>query len=304
MKKNFLRILTATLLLFALAVMPFALPEAETGEAQDLSPAETVGYLEVPPQEDDPLPEGPALQENAVTFEEDFKTYKGEWAGKGNLRMQLKDNTMTFDYHPVFFFDKSYNYDYDKQSSVIADCVAAYKRWGGKYNIRGRVLTIVVNVDPIITSRKSDANVRFIPDASIFGITLTTLVPGCIIWNPNRCCTVNYRMRDMERLDYYVAQHEFGHVLGLFDAYGYSGHLRHNSFLGISLAFLADFIDRILPEAPVELTPRSSIMRSGSVVTPAEAEMLLYAWSRGKLQLYTKSILTCLGAEVSKAFAK
>jgi len=66
--------------------------------------------------------------------------------------------------------------------------------------------------------------------------------------------------------------------------------------LGISLEKLANWL---LPEAPYELTPRESIMRSGGPVTPLEAEMILLAWSRGRLQLYTKSVLTLLGAQVA-----
>jgi hypothetical protein len=96
--------------------------------------------------------------------------------------------------------------------------------------------------------------------------------------------------------------HEFGHVLGLFDAYGYGSHFRGTTFLNISLDPLADLADRLLPEAPVERAPWSSVMRSGWRVTATEAEMILLAWSRGRLQLYTESALIRLGAEVSRAF--
>jgi len=226
------------------------------------------------------------------TFESDYKTWKGEWAGKGTLKMRLEGNAMTFEYRPVFYFDDSYGWDDAKKQSVVAGCAEAYRRWGGTYEVRGRALTLVLNIHPEVTESKRAANVRFLPDKG----SLTTMVPRCLIWRSNRCCNVTYRAHDMYRLDSYVAQHELGHVLGIFDAYGYGGHFKGKRVLGVSLEKLAD---RLLPAAPFELTPRESIMRSGGPVTPLEAEMILLAWSRGRLQLYTKSALTLLGAKVA-----
>lgn len=211
--------------------------------------------------------------------------------GSPHLTLHLHNDAMSFDYRPVFYFDPSYGWDNEKKQSVIESCVEAYKHWEGSYESQGRTLTIELNVRPEITQRKRAANVRFLPDKP----GVTTMVPRSLIWSPKRCCTVYYRAHDMYRLERYVAQHELGHVLGIFDAYGYGGHFRNKYFLGISLEQLAN---RLLPEAPFELTPRDSIMRSGGPVTPLEAEMIFRAWTRGRLQLYTKSVLTLLGAEV------
>jgi len=226
------------------------------------------------------------------TFESEYKTWKDEWAGKGALKMRLEGNTMTFEYHPVFYFDESYGWDDAKKRSIAAGCVEAYRRWEGTYDIRGRALTIVLEVRPEITGKKRASNVRFLPDKG----SVTTMVPRSLLWRRDHCCNVYYRAHDMHRLDSYVAQHELGHVLGIFDAYGYGGHFRGKRILGISLEKL---VNRLLPAAPYELTPRESIMRSGGPVTPLEAEMILQAWSHGRLQLYTKSVLTLLGAQVS-----
>jgi hypothetical protein len=226
------------------------------------------------------------------TFESEYKTWEGEWVGRGALKMRLEGNTMTFRYRPAFYFDESYGWDGEKKRSMVAGCVAAYKRWEGVYDIRGRALTIVLNVRPEITEKKRASNVRFLPDKG----SRTTMVPRSLIWRRGRCCNVYYRAHDMYRLDSYVAQHELGHVLGIFDAYGYGGHFKGKRLPGLSLEKLAD---RLLPAAPYELTPRESIMRSGGPVTPLEAEMILLAWSRGRLQLYTKSALTLLGAQVA-----
>ena len=231
-------------------------------------------------------------QEPQPSFESEYKTWEGEWAGRGALKMRLNGDTMTFEYRPVFYFDASYGWDNAKKQSMVASCVACYRRWEGTYDIRGRALTLVLNVHPEITEDKRAANVRFLPDQG----SRTTMVPRSLIWRRGHCCVVTYRAHDMFRLDAYVAQHELGHVLGIFDAYGYGGHFKGKRLLGISLERLAD---RLLPEAPYELTPRKSIMRSGGPVTPLEAEMILLAWSRGRLQLYTKSALILLGAQVS-----
>jgi len=207
-------------------------------------------------------------------------------AGRGALTMRYQNNVMTFDYRPVFYFHESYGLSAEQKQGVVADCVAAYKRWEGDYD----GLRIAMNVRPDITETKRGSNVRFLPDNG-----MTTMVPRSLIWSPRRCCNVYYRAHDMHRMFTYVAQHELGHVLGIFDAYGYGGHFRNKFILGISLENIAN---RLLPEASFDLTPRDSIMRSGTNVTPVEARMILRAWQRGRLQLYARSVLTKLGGEV------
>lgn len=299
MKRKFVR-LTALAVALILVGALFAVPAAAEEEpefpaaAQEQESTEAETELEFTEQE----LELEVSAAEAGTFEAEFKKYRGEWAGRGALKMQLKGNTMTFEYRPVFFFDKSFHFTDAAKDIMVSDCAAAFQRWAGVYNIRGRELTIEVNVFPEITTSKWKSNVRFLPNASFLGFSLTTMVPGCLLWSPNRVSKIYFRAHDIYRMDDYVAQHEFGHVLGLFDAYGYKGHLEGHPIWG----FLANWVDGLLPEAPVDRAPYNCIMRSGWRVSPAEAEMLLYAWSRSKLQLYTDSALTWLGAEVSKAF--
>jgi len=208
-------------------------------------------------------------------------------AGRGALAMRFENNTMAFDYSPVFYFHDSYGFSSEQKQAIVADCIAAYKRWEGDYD----GLAIKLNIHPSVTEKKRKSNVRFLPDQG----TITTMVPRSLIWSPRRCCNVYYRKHDMHRMFTYVAQHELGHVLGIFDAYGYGGHFRNKFVLGISLEKIAN---GLLPEASFDLTPRDSIMRSGTNVTALEARMILRAWQRGRLQLYCKSALTKLGGEV------
>jgi hypothetical protein len=79
-----------------------------------------------------------------------------------------------------------------------------------------------------------------------------------------------------------TASHEFGHVLGLFDAYGYKEHFLTGDFW--------------LPAAPVSSeVPVEDIMRSpwwnSPQYMPIDYEMMLYAWSSNSLQLYVDSVL-------------
>lgn len=77
-----------------------------------------------------------------------------------------------------------------------------------------------------------------------------------------------------------VNAHEFGHVLGLFDAYGYIW----------------------TPEAPIAKATEHGIMRSDydylPEVSDTDIEMMLYAWFTNSLQGYVDGIL----APESQAF--
>lgn len=235
------------------------------------------------------------------TFEDVFKTYSGEWAGGGlsPIKMKLEGNTLTFDYSPKFYITRTYE-DYtltDEQvDAIIEECVEGLKEWEGTYDIYGHELKIVVDVHPSITSYKLLANIKVVPDDG-----LATMVFGSIFWRPGSPF-LGMRIKTDDALSYwfdYTTMHEFGHVLGLFDAYGYGTHTDGVTFLGIDLTGLGD---KYLPEAPRDRAPYGCIMRSGWYVTDTEAEMLLYAWQEKRLQLFIPNILTYLGAAESQAF--
>ena len=125
------------------------------------------------------------------------------------------------------------------------------------------------------------------------------MVPDTITWRPDRSSMRMFLRSDYPQYAHYDAMHEFGHVLGLFDAYGYGSHTWRWRFLGLDLSWLGDWL---LPEAPPDRAPYYCIMRGGWRVTDKEAAMLLWAWNRGRLQLFTESKLLWIGAEVSQAF--
>ena len=242
----------------------------------------------------------PASAEMQGTFEAAYKNYDGEWAGGGlsPIKMKLEGDTLTFDYSPVFYFDRSFGLTGEDKARIIAECVVGFQRWAGVYEIDGRELTVVVDVHPEETGWMLASNVRIVPDKPV---DLGAMVPGCLLWRPGSPFLTMYRPMDGPRRRNFesTAVHEFGHVLGLFDAYGYRAHFS-GSFLGIDVGALAD---RLLPAAPLDRAPRDSVMRNGREIRAKEIEMLLWAWKDGRLQLYTDSVLTYLGAEVSPAFA-
>lgn len=236
------------------------------------------------------------------TFEDAFKTWSGDWAGGGlsPIKMQLKGNTLTLDYSPLFYVTPDFGSGAltdEEIKYVIEQCVIGFKEWEGTYDVYGQPLELVLNVTPGITNYKLFADVKILPEDD-----LASMVPGCIIWKPRSPFLGMYIKTDDPVNDYwldYSAMHEFGHVLGLFDAYGYGSHTRGVTILGIDIS---DWGDKYLPSAPYDRAPSNCVMRSGWRISSTEIEMLLWGWKEQRLQLYTESILTRLGAVVSQAF--
>ncbi len=233
-----------------------------------------------------------------ATFEEVFG--KKRSGGASPVKMRLEGDNMIVDYDAVFFIERMYpNGEVltdERVNEIVEQCVEGFKDWEGIYTVRGRELTVQVNVNAQTTERKSAATVQVLPDTS----WLTSIVPGAIFWRPNSAYKTMY-LRAYSPMSYFVytAKHEFGHLLGLFDAYGYGSHTYGWTLFGTDFSWVGDYF---LPEAPYDRAPNDAIMRSNYWVYPADMEMVLWAWNHGRLQLYTDSILTWLGAEVSPAF--
>lgn len=77
------------------------------------------------------------------------------------------------------------------------------------------------------------------------------------------------------------AAHEFGHVLGLWDAYGYAEHWKPLGY--------------VLPAAPADKASKNNVMRNPwweqNDFEPIVYEMMLYAWSTDSLQVFSGNIL-------------
>ena len=160
----------------------------------------------------------------------------------------------------------------------------------------------IINVNPSKAAGKADADVvitaynmdtPMVPKAffnwntsSRSKMWLTDVIADDPAVKPNPYSTLPYYIDPTTKTtgDMFSnrAAHEFGHVLGLFDAYGYGQHFP----LG----------GAVLPAVPITVeVPPNDVMRSEWNVhykyTDSAYEMLLYAWSTSSLQLYTDSIL-------------
>jgi len=233
------------------------------------------------------------------TFEAAFGKPGGGWVGGGAspIKMKLERDTLTFVYSPKFYVTRKYKDNTlsdGEVAEIIENCVAGFKGWEGTYEVYGQALTVAVEVHPGTAAMKLFAGVKVVPYDGT-----ASRVLGCIVWRPWSPLLQMSIRSGSGYVSSHTAKHEFGHVLGLFDAYGYGMQVRGQKFLGIDLRAL---VESWLPEAPADRATRNSIMRSRQEVTPTEIEMLLWAWKSSRLQLYTESILTWLGAQVSPAF--
>lgn len=230
------------------------------------------------------------------TLEDEFKSWSGKRGGLYPIQVELKGDNIIFHYFPTFYFCKDLGLSEARQNEILWQCVAGFDKWEGDYTIYGRNVNVSVNVTPMTTKVAALANVHIQPVDN-----LASMVPGSVLWSPtNPLLHMFLKEGDPKTANYTdLAMHEFGHVLGLFDAYGYGGHTQGKSFLGVDISGLGD---AALPEAPLYRAAANSVMRCTGPVTSTEIEMLLWGWRNGNLQLYTDSILTIVGAEESQAF--
>jgi len=238
------------------------------------------------------LPAGAAGEQ---TIEAMFKGKTG--GGRSNLSLQLEGDTATFSYSPLFFVERNFP-GYDPLTdgdvaSIVDMCVAGFKQWEGEYQVRGRTLTLVVNVDAAMAASKSKATVIVEPDG---GSAAGTASFTGFFWRPNRTTVITLYPYNPHSEWFYAGTpaHEFGHAIGLNDAYSYGVFEYFGGFFGFIVNLLADFAQ---PEAPEYRAPWDAIMRGswrGAAIYDRDVEMVLWAWKHGKFQLYTESILMYL----------
>jgi hypothetical protein len=219
----------------------------------------------------------------------------------GSMNFAVKNNEIIIDYFPKFYVQEEYtaympllvNFltyqipytstrtvsqsDYDDYVNKIVD---GFLIWAGNYKVQGVNVKITVNVTPSQVNRAKDADIVVTTNKDA-----APWVPTSFFWSRTKEQKGEF---NFGWPSYSIAgavtntgAHEFGHILGLFDAYGYESH------------FILGGV--VLPEADSTINPKDGIMWSPWNTPPqfydTEAEMLLYAWSRNALQLYTNSVL-------------
>ena len=226
-------------------------------------------------------------------------TTEGEHTyGNDTIKVHQKGKTITVTYRPKVFvrmqFYDEYCYmmiDSPASRSVYDTNVAAitegFKMWNGTYeNVQGSTVEFNVNVYPTQVSAASYANL--IVTTNINAVSQVSSTWGNMILgslgNSTPQMYLNFGGGYYSNSKYpynkkYTAAHEFGHVLGLFDAYSYKGHL---GCLG----------ELVFPEARQSRVPNNGIMRDPSwpqsppVIRGKDIEMVLYAWHENKIQFY------------------
>jgi len=248
------------------------------------------------------LPAGAAGEQ---TLEAMFSGYTG--GGRSNLSLKLEGDTATFSYSPLFHVERNfpgYAPLTDGDVAWIVDqCVAGFKLWEGEYAVRGRTLTLVVDVDAKMAANSGQANVRVMPRGESSNAGSASF--SALFWNPGYTTTINLRPNyPMDEMYYlYVGAHEFGHALGLNDAYSYANRFDSSNIFGWFMNMLYGFAQ---PAAPYDRAPYDAIMRTSwyATIYDRDAEMVLWAWRNGRFQLYSDSIMMYLSFwfEVSPAF--
>ena len=92
-----------------------------------------------------------------------------------------------------------------------------------------------------------------------------------------------------------VAKHEFGHVMGLWDAYSYDSHWSWFPIIG------EPFGDWLVRDATSVTKTRDTVMYNNTNVSALEIEMILWAWQRDKLQTYCGGALGEVTGEITQA---
>lgn len=237
------------------------------------------------------------------------------WEGKkGNdtINIVIEGNNITINYSPrilvctnierpekvfrhgVYFTSYApcnQSVDDDTYQKYVDRIVAGLKAWSNNnIQIQGVSGTVTVNVTPIKAKHRSDADIVFVTNKKGRGVTLAAAG-----WLPGKAKGFEVplgwsRYRDKEGNPTAsvsnVSAHEFGHVLGLMDLYPelYNGYSKNI----------------VSPDADVERGVMGVNYDFPLKFTYRDYEMILYAWSTGRMQSYFKD--SELLAVVSQAF--
>jgi len=243
-----------------------------------------------------------------TTLEEEFK-----WPNDANatINVTIKGNNIDISYSPSVHIQREYfkkvvcdNPDVKDEyevkttevlkptdivySSLVTKIKNGCAQWGGSYSLYGISSTVLVSVD--VKNANSRLASNLIITTNVKG---NNFVPTTLFWCREKVPTMYLNLgygrywtdrhwtKPSASVENLVA-HEFGHVLGVFDAYSYAANPT---------------------PARESRAPEKTIMwgtdTSELAVTPTEIKMVLYAFSRNVLQTYE---YTWYGGEESTAF--
>jgi hypothetical protein len=216
------------------------------------------------------------------------------WSGKKGtdlLSVSLSGNTLTITYSPVMQIigengKPVKGTEFSKVKNLI---VAGFKRWAGNYLIQGVNAAVNVNVNikepgggmaPSVFVDFSNPNIRSFVWTTMVWSTITNHAMFLYFARIDCSSTIGDGQYKMNRVTH-TAMHEFGHILGLFDAY------KNSPFTSA--------------DADNNHADTYDVMRSNpnQSVTDLDIEMVLYAFANNKLQTFGNGAVV---GEVSQAY--
>ena len=228
------------------------------------------------------------------SFEEEF--WKGK-KGSDKLNIVIEGNDVTINYSPAVYISEdgvseqwvywqgSYHRKFMPCKQPVNDTtydayldrvVNGLKYWESEsVYIQGITGTVTVNVTPTRAEKKRDADIKLDISDTGRGVTL-----GSIGWSPGDATGFSiplgkqstFKAPNADGVDNVsnVVAHEFGHVVGLMDAYSELYN------------FNQEVPDTRVHEDGIMRTP----YHKTPVISSTEYEMMLYAWSTGGMQGY------------------
>ncbi len=216
--------------------------------------------------------------------------------GNLTLKLHLEGNRVRIVYRPAIYFSGGFE---GRAQMLLPLMLKGFQQWAGEYEVFGVPATVEVAVQHRIQPHVLGADIFVnsfkgacsrVPTASLWRPGIRQRMILNFGWDAfgHQRCAAHWQENVVN-----LTAHEFGHVLGLFDAYGYRQHWQK-----VGLGWAADVL---LPAARPSLAAPDGIMRSPyhkpAVVTGREIEMMLTAWKTGRLQLYENCILRLVGAQ-------
>jgi len=249
----------------------------------------------------------------AMGFSVNKKLEEEFWCGKkGNdtISVTIYSNSIIIEYKPKIYITEEFikyvrNFDpsgrvYYEQFSCVREVndylyekyekllTEGFKKWesaGSQFFIQGVRAFVYVNVDFERVSKRSEANLKVELDA-----VFPSMVTSTIGWSTSKIPQMHLNFgtsgggtfSDADVI--YVAQHEFGHVLGLFDAYN-------------NLPFTLSIADLKYANAN-DVMLNGARNRGTQTVYSYNIEMMLYAFKNNQLQNYANKSIAGVNSEV------
>lgn len=160
--------------------------------------------------------------------------------------------------------------------------VRGFQKWSGTYEVDSKEVNVKVDV---IRRKRNAVNIDLKLYGDRCGVKIKPFgwsvdsIPTKMVLYAHFNETLERSWEDVEN----VSAHEFGHLLGLGDAYEKNdGNLILIRLVGM---LMPEYFDLIRKDAPKEV-PADDIMRTGSRVTSYDIKLMIKAWEENKYQLF------------------